>query len=57
MIYIDAGFTGRHYLEDALDWLIQDVDNAVKIPDDKERTKTRDLLAAAIKKIRALLIK
>lgn len=55
MINIDAGFTGRGYLEDALDWLMQDAQNAEKIPNDTERSKTRDLLAEAIKKIRKLL--
>lgn len=55
MVYIDAGFVGKKYLEDALDWLTQDAQETEKIPDDNERTKTRDLLAAAIKKIRKLL--
>lgn len=55
MINIDAGFTGKTYLEDALDWLMQDAEAAEEIPGDTERAETRDLLAAAIKKVENLL--
>ena len=57
MINIDAGFTDRNYLEDALDWLMQDAQDVEKILDDSEREETRDLLATAVKKIRTLLVK
>lgn len=55
MVNIDAGFIDKNYLEDALEWLLQDAPDAEKIPDNVERAKTRDLLAAAIKKVRKLL--
>jgi hypothetical protein len=55
MVNIDAGFTDELYLRNALDWLLQDADEAEKIPDDLERTKTRNMLAEAIRKVRNLL--
>ncbi|HET8574747.1 MAG TPA: hypothetical protein VFM02_01075 [Candidatus Paceibacterota bacterium] len=55
MVNIDAGFTGKLYLENACDWIMQDAEKAGKIPGDNERSKTRDLLAKAIRKVRRLL--
>ena len=55
MLYIDAGFADRNYLEDVLGWLMQDAQNAEKRVDDPVRAETRDLIAAAIKRVRGLL--
>ena len=58
MLYIDAGFTDSGYLEEVLnDWLAQDIQNAEKQINNPERVETRRQIAAAIKKIRNLLVK
>ncbi len=56
-LYVDAGFTGPNYLEDVLEWLMQDADNVEKNPDDPDRTQLRHDMAQEIKKIRNLLRK
>ena len=56
MFYVDAGFTDPDYLDEVLsDWLVQDAGNAEKQGDNPERTETRRQIAAAMKKIKALL--
>ena len=56
-LYVDAGFTDPNYLEDVLEWLMQDAHNAEKDPDDPARTQLRQDMAQEIKKIRSLLRK
>jgi len=56
MLYVDAGFTDREYLDEVLnDWLAQDAQGAEKQSDNLERTETRRQIATAIKKIRNIL--
>ena len=55
MLYIDAGFTDPHYLEDVLGWLVQDAQAAEKQADNPDRAETRQQIAVAIKKVRGIL--
>ena len=56
-LYVDAGFTDPNYLEDVLEWLMQDAHNAEKDSSDPDRTQLRKDMADEIKKIRSLLKK
>lgn len=55
MLYVDAGFTDRSYLEDVKGWLIQDAADAEKQPENPERVETRRQIADALRKIQSLL--
>ncbi len=56
MLYVNAGFTDRAYLDEVLnDWLVQDSQNAEKKSNNPERAETRRQIAAAMKKIRGIL--
>lgn len=56
MLYVDAGFTDREYLEEVLnDQLRQDLADTHPGAEDPERTETRRQIGQALQKIRSIL--
>ena len=55
MLFVDAGFHDPDYLEDVLDWLFQDANEASKNKENPSRIALRKDIAKAIKKVKSLL--
>ena len=55
MLYVDAGFNDRNYLNDVLSWLSQDAQNAHKDAGNNARVALRGAMAKAMVKIRNLM--
>jgi len=54
MLFVDAGFTDANYLNDVLDWLSQDSQNAEKDSENTARVELRKDMSEAMKKIKKL---